>query len=92
MAKTISVREINPENWRRFKATAVMNEQTASIRLNNAITLMNALGAPREAALENAEFRIVPHRTDDSRDDAGAWAWKLETWVDDDRLEDALIL
>ena len=92
MTQTISVREISSENWRRFKATAVMNEQTVSDRLNAAIVLMNALGAPREAALENAHFRLVPHRTDDSQDTPEVWVWKLETWVDDDRLEDALIL
>ena len=23
---------------------------------------------------------LVPHRTNDSKDDVDAWVWKLETW------------
>ena len=90
--KSVSIRDFPVDAWRRLKASASLNGESIPQRLRTAITLISSLGLPREAALENAHFRLVPHRTDDSRDDAGAWEWKLETWVDNDRLEDAAIL
>jgi hypothetical protein len=89
--KPISIRDVPVNVWRQLKANATLNGESISQRLCTSINLLNSLGLPREVALENAEFRIVPHRTDDSRDDADAWAWKLEAWVDGN-LEDATIL
>jgi len=42
------------------------------------------LGDPRQAALEGVEFRLVPHRTDESKDTPDVWVWKLQTYVIDD--------
>jgi len=41
--------------------------------------LKEIFGSPREAALDEKEFRIVPHRTD-GKDDDDSWAWKIQTW------------
>ena len=84
---TVSIRNMDPDLWWKAKRTAIDRQITLRDMIMGMIEKENLIGDPRSAAIDGVEFRLTPHRIDDSKDDGSVWRWKLTTWaIDDDGL------
>jgi len=91
MPTTMIIRNIPEEDHRSIKVAAAASGRPMNSLMVSMLTVAGTIGSPREAALDNVEFCLVPHRTDDSQDSPEVWVWKLQTWVDGKITDSRLI-
>lgn len=73
------------------KVAAAVEKRSLNETVISLLTLKAAIGDPRQAALDNVEFRLVPHRSNDGQDTPEVWSWKLQALIDG-KLDSAQIL
>jgi len=84
-------RNIPDELHRSVKVSAAVEGRSLQETIISLMALKAIIRDPRAAAMENVEFRLIPHRSDDSKDDQSVWSWKLQAWADG-KLEETTIL
>ena len=91
MPTTMIIRNIPEEDHKYVKITAAASGIPMNTLMLSMINLAGTIGSPREAALDNVEFRLVPHRTDDGQDTPEVWRWKLQAMVDGKLTESTIL-
>ena len=75
-------RNIPDDIHRSVKVAAAVENRSLQDLVISLMRFKTLIGDPRQAALDNVEFRLVPFRSDDSQDTPDVWSWKLQTFVD----------
>jgi len=91
MPTTMIIRGIPEDDHKFVKITAAASGIPMNTLMLAMVNLAGTIGSPREAALDNVEFRLVPHRTDDGQDTPDVWCWKLEATVDGKLTESTIL-
>jgi plasmid stability protein len=78
------IRNIPTDLHGSVKAAAAVERRSLQATIMSLMTLKARIQDPRSAAIDGVEFRLTPHRIDDSQDTADVWRWKLTAWAIDD--------
>lgn len=89
--KTTIIRNIPDELHREFKAAIALADDSLNATIIRLMNLQTIIGTPRDAAMEGIDFRLEPHRTDDSKDSPDVWVWKLRTYVNGKNTKSQLL-
>lgn len=84
-------RNIPDHIHRSVKSAAAIEGRTLNETMISLLILKSTIGDPRQAALDNVEFRLVPHRSDDSQSSPDVYSWKLQKWVNG-QIDSVIIL
>ena len=91
MPTTMIIRGIPEDDHKFVKITAAASGIPMNTLMLSMVNLAGTIGSPREAALDNVEFKLVPHRTNDGEDTPDVWVWKLQAMVDGKLTESTIL-